>query len=259
MTDARLPGRWLMDPRHTGLTDRLARVHYGALMWSAEQESDGFVPRSALRLLHPEGATDEDARALVVVGLWQHEATDYRVCEWGRTQSLAADLERSRELSRERQRRHRGKASSTRDRAANVGHTDGSTRVTRDVTRDRLSPVEPSEPVTRDETRMSLGEARQARPRLSETPKGVSRVERTDEREADSATAYGPPLRPSGGWGQAPPSTPAAGGPANGSVQPRFWGTVPEPEEQRSFPTARAVHQPDLAEPDPEEQGPWPR
>ena len=65
MTDARLPGRWLTDPHLEALSDRLWRVHTGALMWSAEQGTDGLLPRRTLRLLHPEIATLDDAQALV--------------------------------------------------------------------------------------------------------------------------------------------------------------------------------------------------
>ena len=45
MTDARLPGRWLNDPTLDALTDRLWRVHSGALMWSNEHGTDGLIPR----------------------------------------------------------------------------------------------------------------------------------------------------------------------------------------------------------------------
>lgn len=125
MTDARLPGRWLNDPDLLDLSDRFWRVHTGALMWSAEQGTDGLIPAKVLRLLHPEGATAEDARGLISAGLWAAEGPGYRVLRWDASQSLAADVERARASNRERQARHRAKASKA-----------GS--VTRDVT--RVSP-----------------------------------------------------------------------------------------------------------------------
>lgn len=110
MTDARLPGRWLTDPEFLDLNDRLWRVHTSALMWSAEQGTDGAIPRRVLRLLHPDGATIEDARALVASGLWSSRDDDYAVTEWAPVQSLAADVERGRAQGRERQAKHRAKA-----------------------------------------------------------------------------------------------------------------------------------------------------
>lgn len=131
MTDARLPDRWLTDARLDALSDRLWRVHTYALMWSAEQGTDGLIPRPTLRLLHPEAATAEDARGLIAAGLWAAEGDGYRVARWEESQSLAADVERGRAANRERQARHRAKtAKPTADTTPEPGH------VTRDVTRE---------------------------------------------------------------------------------------------------------------------------
>jgi hypothetical protein len=100
MTDARLPGRWLTDPTLDAISDRLWRVHSNALMWSAEQGTDGLIPRTTLRLLHPEAATPEDARGLVTAGLWTAEGTAYRVLQWEQTQTMAAVVEHQRERNR---------------------------------------------------------------------------------------------------------------------------------------------------------------
>jgi hypothetical protein len=126
MTDARLPGRWINDPALLDLSDRLWRVHTLALMWSAEQGTDGAIPVRMLRLLHPDGATLEDARALIGAGLWASEGAAYRVLRWEQSQSLAADVERARVSNRERQARHRAKTSAAA--TPKPGH------VTRDVT-----------------------------------------------------------------------------------------------------------------------------
>lgn len=115
MTDARLPGRWLTDPNLEALSDRLWRIHTGALMWSAEQGTDGLIPRRTLRLLHPDTATPDDANALVGGGLWSVEGDDFRVLDWEHSQSLAAEVERRRELDRERKRRQRSRDGVTRD------------------------------------------------------------------------------------------------------------------------------------------------
>ena len=53
MTDARLPGRWLMNMKIAALSDRAWRVFTSALMWSTEQGTDGEIPPLALRFLYP--------------------------------------------------------------------------------------------------------------------------------------------------------------------------------------------------------------
>lgn len=115
MTDARLPGRWLMDPTMRTLGANLWTVFSWALMWSAEQGTDGLIPRHMLPLLHPSGATTDHADALVRVGLWEAEGDGYRVREWERTQSLAADVEHQRERNRRKQQAHRERARITGD------------------------------------------------------------------------------------------------------------------------------------------------
>lgn len=110
MTDARLPGRWLMDPTIRTLGPDRWTVFSWALMWSAEQGTDGLIPRHMLPLLHPKGATAEDAEALVSMGLWEAEGDGYRVRDWERSQSLAADVEHQRERNRRKQQAYRERA-----------------------------------------------------------------------------------------------------------------------------------------------------
>ena len=107
MTDARLPGRWLMDPTMRTLGADLWTVFSWALMWSAEQGTDGLIPQHMLPLLHPSGATTDHAEALVQAGLWKADGDGYRVRGWERTQSLAADVEHQRERNRRKQQAHR--------------------------------------------------------------------------------------------------------------------------------------------------------
>lgn len=110
MTDARLPGRWLTDPNLEALSDRLWRVHTGALMWAAEQGTDGLIPRRTLRLLHPEIATPDDAAMLVAAALWAVDGDDFLVLDWERSQSLSAVIEHQRERNRQKQRAHRARS-----------------------------------------------------------------------------------------------------------------------------------------------------
>lgn len=103
MTDARLPGRWLTDPDLEALSDRAWRIHTAALMWSAEQGTDGRIFRRTMRLLHPEGASAEDAQPLIDAGLWEAEGEDFQILKWERTQTLAAAVEQTRERNRRHQ------------------------------------------------------------------------------------------------------------------------------------------------------------
>lgn len=160
MTDARLPGRWLTDPSLEALSDRLWRVHTGALMWSAEEGTDGLIPRRTLRLLHPEIATADDAHALVDAGLWAVDGDEFQVLGWARSQTLAADIEHQRERNRQKQRAHRARLNAER---SNAGVTD-------DVT-----GYVPGESLRQGEDR--LGEASGSRVSIS----GTGRSEDNDE------------------------------------------------------------------------------
>lgn len=133
MTDARLPGRWLMNTQIMGLSDRAWRVFTSALMWSTEQGTDGAIPRIAMRLLHPEDIPAETLDELEHAGLIQRDGEGgMRVLDWGRTQSTAAEIEQGREHARQRKRRQR-------ERDAAKGHSGDVTRaVTRDVTAESL-------------------------------------------------------------------------------------------------------------------------
>jgi hypothetical protein len=128
MTDARLPSRWLTDPALEALSDRLWRIHTAALMWSAEQGTDGRMPPRTLRLLHPDGATASDADELVAAELWRTTSDGYEVIDWGRTQSLAADVEATRAANRERQARHRARAAAAAPAATVARDVTGQSR-----------------------------------------------------------------------------------------------------------------------------------
>ncbi|MDT0182471.1 hypothetical protein Q9S36_20040 [Microbacterium sp. ARD31] len=111
-----------MDPAVRALGADLWTVFSWALMWSAEQGTDGLIPRHMLTLLHPNGGTVANAEALVSVGLWEAEGDDYRVKGWERTQSLAADVEHQRERNRLKQQAHRQRA---RERDGVTGYVTG--------------------------------------------------------------------------------------------------------------------------------------
>ncbi len=130
MTDARLPGRWLGMMRMDSLTDREWRVFTGALMWSAENGTDGRIPRRYARTLHPDGEQLDALAGLVTAGLMTATGDGWELIGWGESatgqsglgQSLAEHVERNKANARERQRRHRASSKAP--------------AVTRDVTRD---------------------------------------------------------------------------------------------------------------------------
>ncbi|PPF32275.1 hypothetical protein C5B93_15895 [Rathayibacter sp. AY1A2] len=72
----------------------------GALMWSAEQGTDGRIPIRSLRLLHPEGTDPKAVAELVQAQFWERNTDHVQVLNWAQTQSLAVDVEWQRERNR---------------------------------------------------------------------------------------------------------------------------------------------------------------
>lgn len=135
MTDARLPGRWLLNPVMDSLSDRAWRTFTGSLMWSAEQATDGVLTDRSLRLLHPDGVDPLTLEELLRAGLWERtESGIVSVANWSETQSTSEQLARGREMNKQRQQRHRARA---QEKAA----TASPDPVTGDVTRDRTGDV----------------------------------------------------------------------------------------------------------------------
>jgi hypothetical protein len=149
MTDARMPGSWLYDPVLDALSDRAWRTFVGSLMWSAEQGTEGDLPARSLRLLHPDGIADVIADELVTAKRWGRTSTGFKVLDWTKTQSRAADVERQRS-------RNRRNTQAFRDRQRGIEH-DGS-RVSDDVITDVSADV-------RDD---ALGQARQGKDSVTE-------------------------------------------------------------------------------------------
>lgn len=62
---------------------RAALVYVCSLAWCGAQETDGYVPRSALPYLH---GTRKDAGHLLEVGLWQECGDGYLIPDWSQYQ-----------------------------------------------------------------------------------------------------------------------------------------------------------------------------
>lgn len=74
--------------------------------WSAQQMTDGVVPRTALPML---GAKPKDAAVLVDVGLWETTDVGWRFHDWDAYQPTRAQIREEREATAERVRQWRAR------------------------------------------------------------------------------------------------------------------------------------------------------
>ena len=106
MTDARLPGPWLNTMRFDALSDTAWRVLTGAMMWSAENGTNGLVPARYLRMLHPDGEQPAALSELVTAALGVQQDGGFRLLDWDGAlgQSTALQVETYKANGRKRQR-----------------------------------------------------------------------------------------------------------------------------------------------------------
>jgi len=88
MTDARLPSQWLGKTWLDSLSDAARVVFDNALMWSNDNGTDGHVPETALRLLHPSGTRMDCAAELVTARLWGRVADGWQMPRWDARPSI---------------------------------------------------------------------------------------------------------------------------------------------------------------------------
>lgn len=166
--DARVPERAAGDPCLDGLTDGAFRVWLNGLAWSVGQGTDGRVPRSALRFLHPDGPRDDLAGELVEAGVWEAAAKGWRNLHFQDDQTPAGEADRLRAESRKRQARHRAKRSDVSQK---------SDAETRDIERDTDTANGARHAVSRvTGGTESVDVARNPLPVVSLSPVTVSRV-----------------------------------------------------------------------------------
>ena len=142
MTDARLRGEWLSSLRFSSLSDTAWRVFTGALMWSAEQETDGVIPMRFLRTLHPSFDDLPDVYAeITAAGLWAMSGDQVELLGWARRgldglgQSTAEQVRTYREGSRKRQQQYRDRRKGSHG-AHREFEAPSAVRVTGNATRD---------------------------------------------------------------------------------------------------------------------------
>lgn len=99
--------------------------------WSAQQLTDGEVPRKYLRAL---GGRPRDAKQLVLAGLWETTTEGWRFHDWDVFQPSRKHVLSEREAARERMKRVRSQRSSgerSPEHSPNVRPTQRSTTPTR--------------------------------------------------------------------------------------------------------------------------------
>ena len=133
--------------------------------YASAYKTNGFVPDWWVRELGRQGVTA--AQRLVKTGLWDIADSDepgYQFHDWSDYQPLSDDIERDRELARERQKRSRERKS--RHAAGDHSLCDRCSarhaNVTRDVTRESrpMSRVSHSTPTRPDPTRPDKGQGK---------------------------------------------------------------------------------------------------
>ena len=109
MTDARLRGEWLGKMAFDDLSDTAWRVFTGALMWCAEQGTDGEIPSRYLKSLHPDGEKTAANSELLTAGIWKKTPHGFKLIDWDGAlgQNTAAQVEVYKENGRKRQRAYR--------------------------------------------------------------------------------------------------------------------------------------------------------
>lgn len=137
MTDARLRGEWFGMMRYEQLSDAAWRVFTSALMFSAQNGTDGYIPFPFFHKLHPYGAKPDALAELESASIWSKTDDGYQLHSWDGElgQSTAAQVETYKENARTRQRKFREKERQKLEKA------NSRDTVTRDVTRDVTGPV----------------------------------------------------------------------------------------------------------------------
>lgn len=115
MTDGRIPGKWINEPRFAEMDVDTWCVFTKAIAFSNEAGTDGHVKHRYLPNLHPSGERQPKTyERLTDLGLWKPVADGYQFIGWsvkahhgGLGQATAESVKRNRQNARDRQRKHR--------------------------------------------------------------------------------------------------------------------------------------------------------
>jgi hypothetical protein len=141
MTDARLRGEWLNALGFDDLSDTAWRVFTCAIMWAAENGTNGLIPTRYLKMLHPDGEKEQANVEIVSADLWSRTENGYQLTDWDGAlgQSTAQQVETYKANARKRARDYRERERSKQARALGLAAPESSFvggDDTRDVTRD---------------------------------------------------------------------------------------------------------------------------
>lgn len=109
MTDTRIAESFLTNLKVDGTSSDALRVFVMGLVWSNSNGTDGEIPVTALRLLHPDGRRDDLVAELVDRNFWHATETGWLIHDFLKYQMPAAQVDPAKELNRERKRRQREK------------------------------------------------------------------------------------------------------------------------------------------------------
>ncbi|MEY2454070.1 MAG: hypothetical protein QOD92_3644 [Acidimicrobiaceae bacterium] len=107
MTWAKFDDRCTSDPRLIGLPRGVRLLHFEAIVWSCAHLTDGTIQRHALHWLTDEPESESAVAQLVQAGLWAVADDGWEIVDFLADQPSAADVEKVRDLARERQRKRR--------------------------------------------------------------------------------------------------------------------------------------------------------
>lgn len=108
MEYARIYTALLTHPKWMVLSDGAQALIVRAWLFSALQETDGYVPEAARRLI---AWKPKPAEELEAAGWWHRNGAGWDLHDWSDHQEAAADIKRRRELAKERKRRERERRS----------------------------------------------------------------------------------------------------------------------------------------------------
>lgn len=109
MTDGRIPGKWINEPRFIEMSVDAWCVFTKAIAWSNEAGTDGLIKRRYLNLLHPDGEHPQAYAEIAALGLWEPTSDGYQFNDWnkkahhgGLGQALAADVRAQKERNKKK-------------------------------------------------------------------------------------------------------------------------------------------------------------
>ncbi|MFL0411070.1 hypothetical protein ACH0AH_07825 [Microbacterium paludicola] len=109
MTDGRIPGKWINEPRFIEMSVDAWCVFTKAIAWSNEAGTDGHIKRRYLNLLHPDGEHPQAYAEIAALGLWEPTSDGYQFNDWnkkahhgGLGQELAENVRNQKERNRKK-------------------------------------------------------------------------------------------------------------------------------------------------------------